>query len=1126
MPTIFDNIENDLLTSLNNAIESAYRGDFCVGYFNLRGWRTIDSGVEAWDGGEGKCCRLLVGMQRLTSDEIEEAYSLIHSGEGLDNRRAIKMKKRMADEFRHQLTLGAPTDQDEKGLRRLVRQLKDKKVLVKLYLRHTLHAKLYLAFRQDDFQPVLAFLGSSNLTMAGLSRQGELNVDVADQDSAKKLEQWFNDRWSDQWCIDISEELIQVIEESWARLEPIPPYHIYLKIAYHLSQEARTGLTEFQVPADIRGHLLDFQSAAVSIAAHHLNKRDGVLVGDVVGLGKTRIATALARVMGEDYGLETLVLCPKNLTRMWEDYAHDFGLSRYKVLSISQAIKQLPKLRRYRIVVVDESQNLRNREGKIFKAVQDYIARNDSKVILLSATPYNKSYLDLSNQLRLFLPEDRDIGIRPEQLLRTISETEFSRRHQCPVRSLAAFEKSEHPDDWRELMRLYMVRRTRSFIMANYAKTDDANGRKYLEFPDGSRSYFPDRIPKTVTFHCDEKDPDDPYARLYASDVIDAVNGLELPRYGLKNYLAPTPTVEPTKTEDEIITDLSRAGKRLMGFCRTNLFKRLESSAHAFVLSIQRQILRNYIVIHAIEKGLPIPIGAQDTTLLDPQYVDCDEELFNDDQSDKDDEPASHAFLAANEETYKSRAAEIYAIYDSTMTHRFRWLRSELFVDALCADLQSDSLALLDILKNKGGIDPAKDTKLQALRQLVQEEHPERKFLVFSQFADTVTYLQEQLTALGVDSVEAATGGSADPTTLAWRFSPHSNNKTDQFPPQDEIRVLLATDVLSEGQNLQDAFCIVNYDLPWAIVRLIQRAGRVDRIGQASNEILCYSFLPAEGVEQIIRLRGRLRQRLKENEEVVGSDEEFFDDQGADGGIADIYNEKAGVFDGDTGDSEVDLSSLALQIWNNATEAEPKLEETIKNMPAVVYSTRHHQPTGSKPEGVLVYVQTSNEYDALAWIDKEGSTVTESQFDILQAAECKPDSPAVDRLPNHHDLVTAAAKLIAKEESTTGGQLGRPSGARFKTYERLKDYASSVQGTLFDTPKLKNTLQEIYQFPLQQSSIVKLNRALKTGTDDQALAELVMALRDEDQLCIIHRERGRKEPRIICSLGMVEDDGD
>ena len=492
-------------------MEVSDRADFCVGYFNLRGWRAIDEYVEKWDGGDGHCCRLLVGMQRLPHEELRIAKNI--NEEQLDNQTALRLSNK----------------------------------------------------------------------------------------------------------------------------------------------------------------LLDFQTAAVKIAAHLLNKRGGVIIGDVVGLGKTLMATALARVFEDDHGLETLIICPKNLVPMWEDYREQYRM-RARVLSISRVINELPNMRRYRLVLIDESHNLRNREGKRYRAIailhhsrdnpqmdadgrrivetrrsaarivqliqgcyiQEYITGNDSKCILLSATPYNKTYLDLSSQLRLFVADDADLGIRPERLLQQMGETEFVRQHQAPIRSLAAFEKSEHTDDWRELMRLYLVRRTRSFIQDNYAATDETNGRKYLTFEDGTRSYFPARVPKTLRFDIDEQ-----YARLFADNVVEAINGLELPRYGLGNYVEPSPPTSPTETETKVIDDLSRAGKRLMGFCRTNLFKRLESSGHAFLLSVERHVLRNFIFLHAIENGLPLPIGTTDAGLLDTQSFDRDADESVGDFFDAEDEDES-----------------------------------------------------------------------------------------------------------------------------------------------------------------------------------------------------------------------------------------------------------------------------------------------------------------------------------------------------------------------------------------------------------------------------------------------------------------------------------------------------
>jgi hypothetical protein len=443
MPRIFDNIDQSLLPALRETLVLSDRADFCVGYFNLRGWKQIDAYIERCSGGPERCCRLLVGMQRLPQDDLREALTILATNNGIDNQTALRFKQKLAQHFREQLMLGAPTNADEMGLRRLAVQLKAHKVIVKLFLRHPLHAKLYLLFRPDPISPTIGYLGSSNLTFAGLSHQGELNIDVVDQDACQKLAQWFEERWEDRWCIDISQELLAILEESWAREEVIPPYHIYIKMAYHLSQEARTGVSEFRLPRDFGNKLFDFQVAAVQIAAHHLNKRGGVLIGDVVGLGKTLMATAVARIFEDDpYDLETLIICPKNLVSMWEDYRSQYRM-RARVLSISQVTQRLLELHRYRLVIIDESHNLRNREGKRYRAIQEYLRKNESKVILLSATPYNKTYIDLSNQLRLFLSEDVDIGIRPESLLRELGETEFIRRHQCLVINGVSLLKTE-----------------------------------------------------------------------------------------------------------------------------------------------------------------------------------------------------------------------------------------------------------------------------------------------------------------------------------------------------------------------------------------------------------------------------------------------------------------------------------------------------------------------------------------------------------------------------------------------------------------------------------------------------------------------------------------------------------
>ena len=372
-----------------------------------------------------------------------------------------------------------------------------------------------------------------------------------------------------------------------------------------------------------------------------------------------------------------------------------------------------------------------------------------------------------------------------------------------------------------------------------------------------------------------------------------------------------------------------------------------------------------------------------------------------------------------------------------------------------------------------------------------------------------------------MDALAGVTGSSDDPTRLAWRFSPDSNRRPGRDKPDRELRVLVATDVLSEGQNLQDCHVVVNYDLPWAIIRLIQRAGRVDRIGQKAREILCHSFLPAEGVERIIDLRGRVRTRLRENAEVVGADEAFFEDDDSQA-VINLYHERAGILDGDP-EGDVDLASHAYQIWKNAIAADPSLAKAVAGLPDVVFSSRDHAPIAQRPEGVLVFMRTADGNDALAYVDREGRSITESQLEILAAAECGPDTPAQPRHESHHRLVTEAVRHVASEEKRVGGQLGRPSGARFRAYTRLKAYVDSVKGQLFDTDALRRAIDDIYRYPLRPSAVDTLNRQLRSGVDDEALAGIVVSLREEDRLCLTgDAATEAREPQIICSLGLFD----
>ncbi len=1133
MADIYDNSpERKFVEGLRQNIKSlgVKRVDFCIGYFNLRGWDQIADEVDTLPGEmvferdeyqqdvrKNRFCRLLIGMHRPDEELIRELYSC-REPEPLDSEHMQRCKLKIAADFQKQLMLGAPTNKDEQTLQHLANQLREGRVCVKLYLRRPLHAKLYLAYREDISAPRPTIMGSSNLTYAGLLGQGELDTQIADKDNTKKLADWFEEHWNDPQCLDITEELLTVIENSWAGQQDLPPYYIYLKTAYHLSQDARAGIAEYTLPPEFQRDLFPFQQNAVKIAVRHLRneKINGAMIGDVVGLGKTITACAIAKMYETMFTASTLIICPANLKEMWQKYKIRYDL-KADIISKDKPI-DVDNMPFYKLVIIDESHNLRNREGARYRNIKEFIAHQECQVLLLSATPYNKDYSDLSNQLRLFLNEDADLGVRPERFIeKQGGEHRFIRENpDIPIRSIRAFERSDEPDDWAELMRLFLVRRTRTFIKDNYAQTGE-DGRKYLVFPDGSRAAFPDRIPSSLTF---VTRPNDQYRRLYSAKMDELMMSLNLPRYGLSEYINPTERENATVTEKRQLENLSRAGKRMMGFCRSTFYKRMDSSGLAFLLTLYRHALRNMLYIYAIEHDMKLPVS--DENALPDDYVEdiaAEDTLFSSEQENSSAIIEGETIqIPTDKRTYEEQAIEYYGAIQNK--NGINWIDPKFFTKRLKTHLMQDFKTIMQMFEYCQDWAPMEDPKLNKLVETLEGKHRDDKVLIFTQYADTAVYIYNQLIKRGIQHVGYATGNSANPTEMAERFSPVSNEKN--ITPDKELRVLIATDVLSEGQNLQDAHVIINYDLPWAIIRLIQRAGRVDRIGQKAEKIYCYSFFPDQGIEDIIRLRARLNDRINANAGVIGSDELFF--EGNEQNLRDLYNEKSGILD-DAADDDVDLGSMAYEIWKRGISAHPELKQIIPNLSNVVFSTK--KAIEGQTESVITYARTYNDFDVLSWMDTNGNMISSSQKRILLAMACNYDEQPQPKLENHHEIVRKSIDNIHIDNTTSAGTLGTRFSTRFLVWTLLEDYYNNHPLDIFFTREMKEIVKmaadDIYQYPLLESTKFTLGRLLRSrGRNDDEIIEYIIEVYKNNQFCRVEEntDANNKEAQILCTLGI------
>jgi superfamily II DNA or RNA helicase len=1087
MSRIFDNIDLHLGEHLKKVVQDFDQLDAAVGYFNLRGWQFFAPIVEEKQTKSKPVARILIGMtgadpERQVTDFLQSSIDGSVSADAIDNSLARDRKQNALLKFREQLSRGVLNKDDYDSLRTLKKHLDEGKVKIKLFTRRPLHGKTYICHREDVTNPIAAFVGSSNLTMSGLQHNFELNVDVLDWDGTHSLAKWFEDRWDDRFSIDITSDLVELIEESWAGEKKPSPYDLYLKVCWHLSKDVREGLAEYGVPTALQNELLEYQSSAVKTLARRIATRGGAMLGDVVGLGKSITAAAVAMLLKEEYGWDTLIICPKNLETMWQEEYSDAYEMNARVVPYSMVTRVLPDLRRYRFVIVDESHTMRSEKRQDYVQLRDYIQRNDAKVLLLTATPFNIRFKDVANQLGLFLDDDTDLGLQPTVAMSL--DSDFARKVDQKTTTLAAFKKSDEADDWKRLMSEHLIRRTRSFVKNNYALKDDT-GREYLTFSTGDRFYFPKRVAHPIEHTFSEDDP----AKLMVSEgTLDVIGELKLPRYGLARYIDAN--YKTTTFEDELILKWEKASGHLSGFVRTGLFKRLSSCGNSFVISLQRHLARNDMWLYAIENKLPIPVGSVLESMLEAPDGDLS-------TMDEDLDPDLSSEMSSG------RAAADYDILKEKNPTSIEWVHPELFKPNLREDLLADSLELKSLLASFGRVTSKNDSKLIALVNTINEKYKNRKILIFTEYADTAEYVAQALTDHGMKKVTPVTGNSGNPTELARRFSPKSNHKKsgEEVTSANEINILVATDVLSEGQNLQDAAIVVNYDLPWAIIRLIQRAGRVDRVGQTSDTVEILSFFH-ESIEEVLNLRDRIRHRLSQNAKAFGSDEKFFGTQEETVIIEGLYN---GDLPDDGAESDNDASSLAFEIWSNAKETDPERTARVERLADLVFATRPAREL--EGDSVATFVRTERGMDGFGHVSKDSYKLM-TAYEALKYFECEPSTPGLQMLESHFQDVQGLVHGPLKQTAVVAGQL---TGVRKRLYQRLKSSINELP------QEMAEILELISSRPLTSEAESRLGKALSARSTED-LATLISALNADNRL-VLPDLPGSDPIRIVCSMG-------
>ena len=895
------------------------------------------------------------------------------------------------------------SDEAERAVTTVLRLVEEKRPRVGVYTKGRLHSKAYIF----DYGPLYdaggkivaraevgsGIVGSSNLTLAGLTHNTELNVVVHGNDNHAALTAWFDELWDESEPFE--EALMSELRQSWPVRE-VTPWELYMRTLYMLVRERLEGgelEPDLITRGEIEEKLADFQKVAVDVACQMIARWNGCFVSDVVGLGKSFVGSAIVKRFSQA-GYRPLIVCPAALTEMWETYNEDYHLNA-AILStgmLSQpygAEHLLGEEGFYRdrdFVLIDESHAFRSGSTQRYEALQTFLERKGRPVCLLTATPRNKSAWDVYHQIKLFHPEDTtDLDITPPHLQQYVREVEKGERDLTP------------------LLQPILYRRRRRDVLHQYgydAESDErinhlnveafrpymrGDKRAYVRVG-GRRQFFPQRKLETPRY-----DLNATYDGLY--DELRAKLGtdrrtpagqpepgvLTFARYGLWHYLKPEfRGVEPYE-------QLHRAGANLRGLMRTLLFKRLESSVAAFRGTTSRMHRAHERFVKALDEEI-VPAGYKQQQVL---------------ISDLDDEGDLFEALGETDVKYEARAFDVVA------------LRRDLLHDV---SVLAEALALVE------PITPKRDDKLQTLLGLVRESPlKDGKRLVFTEFKDTARYLYEHLAdELGEATVEIVGGADKSKARVVGRFAPTANPAlAKRYLDGGELMTVVATDVFSEGLNLQDCDKIVNYDLAWNPVRLIQRFGRIDRIGSEFDVIRGYNFLPDTALDRHLDLRSTLRARIRDIHETIGEDARILesDEQLNEEAMFSVYADaEASTEDDEDAAEKLSLGDVEA-IIRGLRESDPAGFEQISTMRDGVRSART-----ATFAGVAAYCEAraSGGRDEpavqreLMLLDEKGDHVTSEVAEILALLQCDPRERR-HSLPDRHNRMVGRARAKFSE---------------------------------------------------------------------------------------------------------------
>jgi superfamily II DNA/RNA helicase len=1125
MPThdVIDNRKEKLVDHINRILSSTESARFAVGYFFLSGLESIAQQLAGV-----KELRLLIGntTNRETLEQLAEGYRRLDLVAEAAEAEAYPKRtetKRMAGEtagnIRSAIELMDQTDEAQAVVTTLVRMVEEKRLKVKVYTKGRLHAKAYIFDYGKVFdkggKPVerheegLAIIGSSNLTLSGVTHNTELNVLVQGNDNHAELGKWFDELWDDSQ--DFDEALMQEMKQSWA-VASVRPYDVYMKALYALVRDRLEGEDERDIlwDDDITKRLADFQKVAVRQAVQIVKDYGGAFVADVVGMGKSYIGAAIVKHFERTDHARALILCPAPLTDMWERYNEVYQLNA-RVLSMGMlreeddgAVNMLLENVLYKdrdFVLIDESHNLRHRDTQRYKVVEAFLSTG-RRCCFLTATPRNKSAWDVYSQTKLFHQDDKtDLPIDPPDLKQYFKLIEHGER--------------KLPD----LLANILIRRTRNHILRWYGfdsethqQIDPSQFRDYLDgrkrayvIVGGRHQFFPKRELDTIEYSIE-----DTYSGLYQElrgyigkptnsklkgrRVIEpAGEELTYARYGLYNY------VPKEKQRREPYASLHRAGATLRGLIRILLFKRFESSVFAFKETVRRLLLVHERFLQALEEGF-VPAGDEAQAIL-----------------------------------YEPNQAEEQDLMDALRQVSGRYDIADFDLSPLKAAIEHDVKLFRKILECVKPITPEQDAKLQKLKEyLGKKPLKDGKRLIFTQYADTARYLYGNLNpGEKRDDIDVIFSGDKSKARVVGRFAPKANPEYKFSATETELFTVVATDVLAEGLNLQDCDNIINYDLHWNPVRLIQRFGRIDRIGSDHDVVYGFNFLPETGLDRNLGLKQKLHNRIQEIHDTIGEDSEILDrtEKLNEEAMYAIYEKKSGgqlsLFE-DEGDEFLDLNE-AEEILRQLRKDNPAEYERIADFRDGIRAAKT-----STLKGQFVFCEasypereSSKGFQQLFLLDANGAVVSKDIPKILGAIKCGPELRSQSLPKEYNAAVMGVQRQFAEEvkhrQAERTHTLSLSHGQNYVLRELRVLFAASTDE---DQKAMINVLEKSFRGPITRAVSREVTLLRRNGVSGEPLLKALARIYDQHNLRDWVDRRSvhataRPVPRIVCSEALV-----